>query len=86
KFERDHETSIKDYNFQRGNLVLLRYTQYEKSLDRKMLPRYDGPFIVVARRKGGPYILCDLNGALFDRPVAEFRVIPYFARTHMDLP
>ncbi|KAI0037838.1 hypothetical protein FA95DRAFT_1506433 [Auriscalpium vulgare] len=85
-FERDHEASIKNYGFQRGDLVLVRFTQFEKSLDRKMLPRYDGPFIVIGRRRGGPYVLCDMHGAVFDRPTAEFRVIPYFTRPHITLP
>ena len=42
--------------------------------------------MVVSRNKGGAYIICELNGSVFDRPVAAFRVVPYFARKSITLP
>ena len=48
KFEKDHYATIKDYDFQRGDLVLMRNTQIEKSLNTKMQPRYLGPLIVIS--------------------------------------
>ena len=51
-----------------------------------MHARYDGPFIIVARNKGGAYIICDLDGSVFDRPIAAFRVVPYFARQSITMP
>lgn len=30
--------------------------------------------------------MAELNGSLFDRPIAAFRVIPYFARREILLP
>ena len=86
KFEQDHAATIKDYDFKAGRLVLIRNTAIEKSLNRKMRPRYLGLLIVLARNRGGTYIVCDLDRSVYDRPIAAFRVIPYFARDSIPLP
>ena len=80
KLEEDHKQTLRDFNHQPNTLVLIRNTAIEKSLNRKMRPRYLGPYVVVARNRGGAYIIAELNGAVLDRPIAAFRVLPYFAR------
>ena len=80
RFEAEHKNVIKDFNFPSGRLVLMRNTAIEKSLNRKTRPRYIGPMVVVGRNRGGAYLLAELDGAVLDRPVAAFRLIPYFAR------
>ena len=86
KFERDHTATIRDFDFKPGDLVLMRHTQIEKSLNRKMRPRYTGPLIVIARNRGGAYVVCELDGTVFHRPIAAFRLLPYLARKNIPLP
>jgi hypothetical protein len=86
RFKKAHSRTIQNYNFQRGDLVLMRNTAIEKSLNRKMRPHYLGPLVVVSRNKGGAYIICELNGTVFDRPIAAFRIIPYHVCKSIALP
>ena len=85
-FKQEHFSPITDYNFKLGDLVLIRNIAIEKSLNHKMRVRYIGPLIVLSRNKGGAYIISELNGSVFDRPIAAFRIIPYFARQRIDVP
>jgi hypothetical protein len=64
----------------------MRNTQVEKSLNRKMHPRYIGPLIIISRNYGGAYILAELDGTVLHRPIATFRLLPYFARKNIPLP
>jgi hypothetical protein len=86
RFEQENYHTIRDFDFKRGSLVLIRNTAIEKALNRKMRARYLGPLIVVLRNRGGAYVLCELDGTVLDRPVAAFRVIPYLARQSIPLP
>ena len=86
RFEEDYKHTIHDFDFKLGDLVLVRNTAIEKALNRKMRSRYLGPVIVLGRNKGGAYILSELDGTVFHRPVAAFRIIPYFPRKSIDLP
>jgi hypothetical protein len=86
RFERDHSTTIRNYDFKRGSLILICNTAIEKALNRKMQPRYFGPMVVVSRNKGGTYIICELDGTLMHNPVAAFRAVPYFARDYIEIP
>ena len=47
QYEKDHKAVIKDYNFKLGDLILVRNTAIEKSLDKKMKARYLGPMVVI---------------------------------------
>ena len=85
RYERVHENQIEDFDFQPGDLVLVRNTTVEKSLNTKLSIRYLGPMVVVRRTKGGSYLCCELNGAMMHGKIAQFRVIPYLAREKIKL-
>jgi hypothetical protein len=80
RFEQDHLRTLKNFNFQHGSLVLMRNTQIEKSLNKMMCTRYIGPLIVVSCNYGSAYILAELDGTVLHRPIAAFRLLPYFTR------
>ena len=87
EFEKRFAYTTKNFYLASGRLVLVRNSAIEKSLDKKMKWKYTGPYVVVRRNKGGAYILSELDGTVFDRPTAAFRVIPYLARTRkLEIP
>lgn len=45
-----------------------------------------GPLMVIRRNRGGAYIVCELDGTVWRRPVGAFRLIPYFSRLSLPLP
>ena len=47
EYTKANKATIKDWNFTRGDLVLMRNTAVESSLNKKMKPRYLGPMVVV---------------------------------------
>ncbi|KAJ8582516.1 hypothetical protein M405DRAFT_694373, partial [Rhizopogon salebrosus TDB-379] len=86
RFEDHHQAMLKDQASKPGDLVLIRNMAIEKALNRKMHPRYLGPLIVLARNKGGAYVLAELDGSVLNQPTAAFRVVPYLARKSLSLP
>lgn len=47
RYENEFKNVIKDYSFKHGDLVLMRHTEIEDSLNRKMFPQYLGPMVVI---------------------------------------
>ena len=86
KYEEKHVHKIRDYRFKGGDLVLVRNSPVEMSLNKKMRRRWEGPYIVVTRKQGGAYILADMSGRVSKDKIAAFRVIPYFARRQIKIP
>ncbi|KAJ7134175.1 hypothetical protein C8R44DRAFT_610014, partial [Mycena epipterygia] len=76
---------IKDYCFEPGDVVLVRNTVDEDSLSGRNRDRWWGPVIVVRRTRGGAYIVCEFNGAVWQKKIGRFRVIPYHQREKLSI-
>lgn len=63
-----------------GDLVLIRNSRVEKSLNKKALNRYFGPFIVHRRTSNGAYVLKELDGTNMRPGWAGYRLLPYKPR------
>ena len=85
-FECDHTMIIHNFNFNKGDLVLMRNTAIEKALNKKMRPRYFRPIVIVSHNCSSTYIICDLDSTLAHAPIVAFQIVPYFTHEHLDLP
>ena len=74
-FKQEHTATIIKYDFKLSDLVLIRNTTIEKSLNHQMHVRYLGLLIVISQNKGGAYTISELNGSVFDHPIVAFQVI-----------
>jgi hypothetical protein len=85
KFERKFHHLFHKTEFHPGQLVLMRNTAIEQSMDRKSKPRYLGPFIMARKTKRNSYILRELDGTFMRKSIAAFRLAPYLARDKQSL-
>jgi hypothetical protein len=86
QFEAHFKNRIRDFNFDPGDLVLVRNSRIEKELNRKTKTRYLGPMVVLRRITGGSYLLAELDGTISKLSYAAFWLCPYFPRTKISIP
>ena len=85
-FKQEHAATIIKYDLKLSDLILIRNTTIKKSLNHKMCARYLGLHIIILQNRGGTYIISELDGSVFDCPIAAFCVIPYFSHQHITIP
>jgi hypothetical protein len=81
QFEKRFSHRLRREVYEPGELVLVYNSIKEKSHDQKGWPRYNGPYEVVRRTKGGSYLLKELDGVFQKRGIAAARLMPYIPRT-----
>ncbi|KAF8574350.1 hypothetical protein K439DRAFT_1372717, partial [Ramaria rubella] len=86
QFEKDHEHTIRDYDFKPGSLVLVRNPQIEMDHLQKCKPRYLGPMVVVRQTHNSAYCLAELTGAVAKLPYATFCLIPSHPQLRTVIP
>jgi transposase InsO family protein len=85
QFEKRYAKLLTREDYEPGELVLMRNSAIESSLDRKAKARYLGPFIVERRTETGAYVLQELDGTTLASHVAAYRLGPYIARDQKTL-
>lgn len=68
--------------YQKGELVLLRNSAIEDSLDRKTKDQYLGPYEVFKKSSDFSYILKELDGTKLRHRIGANRLLPYITRDH----
>ena len=77
EFEKRYQEMIRDYNFTLDSLVLVRNSQIENELNRKVKLKYLDLMIVIRRTTKGTYILAELIDVISTLRYFAFRVISY---------
>jgi hypothetical protein len=85
QFEEKFANTIHNYDLRPGDLVLVRNSRVEMSLDRKSKPRWFGPLIIVRKTAGQSYIFAELDGSVSQTRYAAFRLIPYYSRSRLSI-
>jgi hypothetical protein len=80
QFKKKYTNTICTYQFNPGDLILVRNSRVEASLDQKTKPCWIGPMVIVRQTSHGDYILAEMDSAVSKLHFATFCVIPYHAR------
>jgi len=86
QFKRRYKNTLLSYDFQPGDLVLVRNSSTESGPGRKTKPHYVRPMVVIRRTRNSAYRLAELDGAVSKLRYAAFQLVPYFARSRTSIP
>ena len=81
QFEKQFKSTIHNYNFQAGDLVLVLNKALPPESNTKCKLRYFGPMIVVCCAAGGSYRLAEIDGAVSKLRFVAFCLVPYLAKS-----
>ncbi|MCO5614501.1 hypothetical protein L7F22_068784 [Adiantum nelumboides] len=76
---------LKDKNLKRGKLVLRYDNLFDNRKDKKLLSRWEGPFLIRKKYSNGSYQQQEINGRLHKTRVNGWRLKPYFQRFDSEL-
>jgi len=68
---------IKNFNFKKETLVLVRNSYHNDNIGGKTKLWYFGPMVVVQYMTGGSYVLAEMDGTILKLCFAAFWLIPY---------
>ncbi|MCO5599950.1 hypothetical protein L7F22_054057 [Adiantum nelumboides] len=71
---------LKDKELKRGMLVLHYDNRFDTRKDKKLMSRWEGPYVVRKKFINGSYRLQDISGKLHKTSVNGWRLKPYFQR------
>lgn len=81
EFKKKYHSTIKDFDFKPGQIVVVRNSALEMDLGAKWKPRYIGPYVVVRRHEGGSYTLAEMDGTISKLKFAAKQLFPFHARS-----
>ena len=85
QFEWQYESTICDFNFRPGALVLIQNSSIKTDLGHKAKPHYIGPMVIICHMQNGSYRLAKLDGSISNLCFAAFHLVPYHARLHTSI-
>ena len=85
-FEEAYKNWIKNFNFEKGTLVLVRNSRHDGDIGGKTKPWYFGPMVVVRHVTEGSYVLAEMDRTMSKLHFAAFQLIPYHARDCRSVP
>jgi hypothetical protein len=83
-FFEKHKNRIVTGNYEPGTLVLVYNEYLDNQFGKKGLPRWNGPFVVIQKRPSGAFVLAELDGSVWRKPVAASRVKLFHTRKIID--